>query len=137
MAEWLGRGLQSLVHRFESGSRLYAARARSGVYEGGVDEDVRRVQVALSQSFSVGAGYATPDGWPPAATDACRCNQTQAPSRFSRTTVKRIGNDRAAPSTVTCNDRIGSHPGCVPGRYDVPEIHSNRVRSASAKLRAN
>ncbi len=24
VAEWLGRGLQSLVHRFDSGPRLYA-----------------------------------------------------------------------------------------------------------------
>ncbi len=24
MAEWLGRGLQNLVHRFDSGSRLHA-----------------------------------------------------------------------------------------------------------------
>ena len=28
MAEWLGRGLQSLVRRFESGSRLFAVVVR-------------------------------------------------------------------------------------------------------------
>jgi hypothetical protein len=30
VAEWLGRGLQSLVHQFDSGRRLFAARGALG-----------------------------------------------------------------------------------------------------------
>ena len=74
VAEWLGRGLQSLVHQFESGRRLYFVRERSAerrhlqaagglgtvcIYEASSPEKIRehasRADLPVTEIIPIGA----------------------------------------------------------------------------------